>query len=403
MDQQALWPVEGRKTDFRKLCMLSVVMAFGVGLVVGVLIPVTYVYSGEAREVRNGSAPGEEVLIGGVFLRNSASVARRNLSYDQVRFVESDGIVDGVFWGRRIEDALPRGFGEEDSRLWGSYVQKAEGVKLEPGCGRMQNRLVVFQDGSRGCVRYRQNLDQIQGEIFSFYLARLLNLPNLAPSTVSIVDFSQKTWSKLQSEISQAQWTTSKPVVLTKFIPNLTPSNIPTSFRPPDTQLSHKELLRRNSTSMADYIELAQWSDLVLFDYLTANLDRVVNNLYNKQWNVNIMEAPAHNLARKDDSNLLLFLDNESGLLHGYRLLGKYEPYHSLLLENLCVFRKPTVALLEALHANKNIGQLLNALFERTTTPKIRDVLPGLPPKSVKILNERIERVLHQVERCRRA
>uniref|UniRef100_A0A182F3E1 Four-jointed box protein 1 n=1 Tax=Anopheles albimanus TaxID=7167 RepID=A0A182F3E1_ANOAL len=147
-------------------------------------------------------------------------------------------------------------------------------------------------------------------------------------------------------------------------------------------------------------VELAQWSDLIVFDYLIANLDRVVNNLYNFQWNADIMAAPAHNLARQTDSALLVFLDNESGLLHGYRLLKKYEAYHGLLLDNLCVYRRSTVEALEQLRA-ANVGRRLNALFERTTTAQIRDVLPPLPEKSVKILVDRIDRVLGQVQKCR--
>lgn len=150
------------------------------------------------------------------------------------------------------------------------------------------------------------------------------------------------------------------------------------------------------------FIELAQWSDLIIFDYLIANLDRVVNNLYNFQWNADIMAAPAHNLAKQIDSQLLVFLDNESGLLHGYRLLKKYEAYHGLLLDNLCVFRKSTVDALKFLRDN-NPGELLNEFFERTTTSKVRDVLPPLPEKSIKILADRIDRVLQQVQKCQDA
>ncbi|ALC42387.1 fj [Drosophila busckii] len=111
------------------------------------------------------------------------------------------------------------------------------------------------------------------------------------------------------------------------------------------------------------------------------------------------MAAPAHNLARQRQSQLLVFLDNESGLLHGYRLLKKYEAYHSLLLDNLCVFRRPTVDALRRLRA-EGAGRQLRELFQRSTSAGVRDVLPSLPDKSIKILAERIDRVLSQVQKC---
>lgn len=164
-------------------------------------------------------------------------------------------------------------------------------------------------------------------------------------------------------------------------------------------KLWRKKKITLNERMFQHFVELAQWSDLIIFDYLIANLDRVVNNLYNYQWNADIMAAPAHNLARKKDSQLLVFLDNESGLLHGYRLLKKYEAYHSLLLDDLCVFRKSTIEALRYLR-DSNAGELLNEIFEQITTNKVRDVLPPLPEKSIKILSDRIDHVLQQVQKC---
>jgi four-jointed box protein 1 len=347
---------------------------------------------------------------------------------------------DDIYWGQTVENRLPSGFSKRDTEDWQNYLEmnSTEIVKIEQGCGRMQNRLVTFSDGNKACVRYRQNTDQIQGELFSFYLGRLLNITNLAPSTAAVINWDSKLWSQVREHITESQWKTSRPVVLTKWIPDLEPSGIPEPFRPLERHLNREDI--RNLTMddgamkptqilidrlkpkynadnqnakrlwqkrkivltdrmLARFIELAQWSDLIIFDYLIANLDRVVNNLYNFQWNADIMAAPAHNLAKQVDSQLLVFLDNESGLLHGYRLLKKYEAYHGLLLDNLCVFRKATVDALKFLRDN-NPGERLNEFFERTTTSNVRDVLPPLPEKSIKILMDRIDRVLQQVQKC---
>ncbi|KAH8272843.1 hypothetical protein KR018_003309 [Drosophila ironensis] len=367
-------------------------------------------------------------------------------------------IEEDVFWGPVVEKALPRGFASEDQLSWERFVgQQGRVVRLEQGCGRMQNRLVVFADGTRACARYRQNTDQIQGEIFSYYLGQLLNISNLAPSAATVVDTSTPSWAAALGDITQAQWKERRPVVLTRWLSDLEPAGIPQPFQPLERHLNKHDVwnltrqlagdsrameaemqtrgflkrLGAASSPSSDHqssaieetgaaggaggagagaadggaalvqrlIELAQWSDLIVFDYLIANLDRVVNNLYNFQWNADIMAAPAHNLARQPASQLLVFLDNESGLLHGYRLLKKYEAYHSLLLDNLCVFRRPTIEALRRLRA-EGAGQKLRDLFERTTSAGVRDVLPSLPDKSVKILVERIDRVLGQVQKC---
>ncbi|KAI5634258.1 extracellular serine/threonine protein kinase four-jointed [Phthorimaea operculella] len=349
-------------------------------------------------------------------------------------------LYNNVYWGPEVENAMPQGYGLNSAELWERYVNQSEIVSMENGCGRMQNRLVTFKDGLQACVRYRQNTDQIQGEIFSFYVAKLLNLTNLAPSVVKIVDVKDKLWESVANDIATAQWNSNRAVVLTQYIPSLEQAKIPDIFKPSNRHLNKNDVLsisikenestdnskqillnklksknikakkevrenfdhidmKLNKKTTDLFVELAQWSDLIIFDYLTANLDRIVNNLFNFQWNVNIMNGPAHNLARKMDSGLLIFLDNESGLLHGYRLLKKYNVYHSVMLENLCVFRRRTIDSLKNLYS-ANVGVLLSKMFHEKNNAVIRDILPPLPEKNAKILHERIGKVLSQVELC---
>lgn len=323
-------------------------------------------------------------------------------------------ISDHVFWGPLVESAYPQGFSTVNYTDWSTYVNDGNSriVQLEQDkCGRMQNRMLEFADGTRACGRYRQNIDQIQGELFSFYLGRLLKLSNMAPTALHIVDEDQL-WANASRGLQEAGWKAQRPVVLTKHVQGLVPAGIPSPLKnlkrhlnkfdvtlgldgmknslfeegtgdeqaqqvdgvasqPAADMVGVRNLLADRATvssssakiwssinwfninikssdgdarpPLGNLIELAQWSDLVIFDYLIAHLDRVVNNLYNYQWNSEIMDAPAHNLLKDPQSELLLFLDNESGLLHGYRLLSKYQGYHSLLLDNVCVFRRSTV------------------------------------------------------------
>lgn len=370
---------------------------------------------GELREESDVVEVVEEAdLVQGTYQRlpNSDLWMKKVVIESDVKKVRKNNRLDGlltndIFWGPMIETHLPRGFTKRHAKEWLNYLNHTEVAQLEPGCGRMQNRLVRFRDGSMACARYRQNTDQLQGELFSFYLGQLLNLTNLVPSAASVLDFDSQLWSGAVDDVTEAQWKKGRPVVLTKWVVNLEPAGIPKQFQPVNKHLNKLDV--KNLTESLDrlsrqdfitkIVELAQWSDLIVFDYLIANLDRVVNNLYNHQWNADIMEAPAHNLAKQVDSNLLIFLDNESGLLHGYRLLKKYETYHGLLLDNLCIFRQSTINTLRQLR--DNIGVKLNKLFEQTTSQSVRDVLPPLPDKSIKILVNRVDRVLDQVQKCR--
>ncbi|XP_069685577.1 extracellular serine/threonine protein kinase four-jointed [Periplaneta americana] len=407
----------GRTSPYRTLCLLTAGLAFVLGLVVGVMIPL-YVLprggaarnasranSSESRNLtlRNTSAPVTEFPSVSFVVKSAAlpppAATRRE---PEPEIEDSGGLIQGgVYWGRRVEDAMPAGFEEREAESWRRFARKTPVVKVEEGCGRMQNRLLTFEDGTRSCCRYRQNTDQIQGELFSFYLGRLLGLRNLAPSSLALVRLRDPLWSRVRPQLSLAQWNEERAVVLTRFVPSLEPAHIPSSLRTSARRLHPPDVVASKTDSSLEMVELAQWSDLIVFDYLTANLDRVVNNLYNLQWNPAMMDAPAHNLAREPNSGLLVFFDNESGLLHGYRLLDKYEHYHGALLEALCVFRKSTSDMIKRLHKDKNVGQLLQDRFE-ASDPEFRDFLPSLPDKSIKILNERIDRVHDQITQCER-
>lgn len=322
----------------------------------------------------------------------------------------ANDLVDGIYWSERVESMLPTGFNQQDVASWTEFSGNATVVKVLEGCGRMQNRMLVFDNGTRSCCRYRQNNDQIQGEIFSFYLAKLLGIENLPPASLGLLYGREWQWTSVRGQLTLAQWNEQKPVVMTKFIDGLELAYIPRHFRgeglvlneeaPPSRRL-HPVTEDLAGLTDEQVVELAQWSDLIVFDYLTANLDRVVNNMYNRQWNPDMMVAPAHNLAKETSSGLLVFLDNESGLLHGYRLLDKYESYHRAMLQSLCVFRARTVRAIHGLLESGDIGARLRRTLHESQ-PYMIEWLPPLPDKSVKILRHRLEAVYKQVTLCER-
>ncbi|KAL0280957.1 UNVERIFIED_CONTAM: hypothetical protein PYX00_002098 [Menopon gallinae] len=394
---ERLWTQPGRsvfksrsyRSQFKYVCFFTGIVAFVLGFVFGTLLPSLLVSEKKLSE---------NVTVAALRADN----VKNHTSYDRVSFVkESPRTANSV--GELVESALPSGFTEEDAMQWRRYTRNVSVIQIKEGCGRMQNRLLKFSDGTISCCRYRRNTDQIQGELFSFYLGQTLGLRNLVPTTLGLVKMRDSKWSSVRSEMMFAQWAEDKPVVLTKFVPNLITAFIPFNFRSSNRRLHPTDVSYNASEITADVlqnlVELAQWSDMIIFDYLTANLDRVVNNLYNLQWNFAMMDAPTHNLRRTIRDKLLIFLDNESGLLHGYRLLDKYESYYSALLDSLCVFRKSTADVIKRLKREGNIGDILQNAFSKYE-PDFKDYLPGLPEKSVHILNERISRVFDVIEKC---
>lgn len=305
-------------------------------------------------------------------------------------------LVNGVVWSTDVEDACPSGFHAREVASWRRKARDTQIVRVEEGCGRMQNRLVTFRDASKACARYRLNADQMQGEVYSHYLARLLNITNLPPAILLPVNTLSDQWRAVHLDVTMAQWADGRLVVLTQWLEGLTPAHIPQELRS-DTRRLHPTRQVLAGKTGPELCELLQWSDLIVFDYLTANLDRLVNNMFNKQWNADMMNNPAHNLEKRQDGTLV-FLDNESGLFHGYRLLDKYHDYHEALLASLCVFRERTARAVKALHRAGGVGQELHKLMAESE--QHHRLLPPIPDNNARVLKVRLARVYDQIVKC---
>ncbi|XP_011796141.1 PREDICTED: four-jointed box protein 1 [Colobus angolensis palliatus] len=154
-------------------------------------------------------------------------------------------------------------------------------------------------------------------------------------------------WAQVQEELRAAHWTEGSVVSLTRWLPNLTDVVVPAPWRSEDGRLrplrdAGGELA---NLSLAELVDLVQWTDLILFDYLTANFDRLVSNLFSLQWDPRVMQRATSNLHR-GPGGALVFLDNEAGLVHGYRVAGMWDKYNEPLLQSVCVFRERTARLL---------------------------------------------------------
>ncbi|XP_064594666.1 uncharacterized protein LOC135461476 [Liolophura sinensis] len=306
--------------------------------------------------------------------------------------------IKGIYFSEYLEDMCKVAFLNYESSGWWSRWKLQDVYKMEKtGCGSGQNRLVIFKDGTKACARYRPNIDQIQGEIFSYYLSRLLGLNNVPRPMVTKIDTNARHWSRVRDFVASAQWSTQTPFVLTRWIENLTETHIPRELLGSSEKL-FQGMFSVNNKSLHDICQILQWTDLIIFDFLTGHLDRVINMMHNSRWSPRIFSKPVHNLLASKTSANLVFLDNESGLIHGYRGLDTFAAYHERLLKSVCIFRLRTAAAIGRLHHNGNIGHELYALFSSEDVNY--KLIPVLPPGVLRTLQHRISLVNRHIKTC---
>lgn len=306
-------------------------------------------------------------------------------------------VEDGIFWSEWLEGLFSGGFSQEHAREWQERVRTCRIVKLEPGCGRMSNQLATFADGTKACVRYGINVDQVQGEVLTYYLARMLGITNLPPLVLSQLSPDSEQWAAVRTRTDALQWSERAVVSLTKWVANLSGVVTPAPLRQESSGL-HPRLRELANKTAAELLELMQWTDLILFDYLTANFDRLVSNLFSRQWDSRVMERDTNNLLRTPAGDIV-FIDNEAGLVHGFRVLDMWEKYHSAVLSSVCVFRRRTTQRVAELHRRRDSRKALLELY-RDSEP-LSSQLGFLSDEHAGILQDRIGRLHKHISHCK--
>ena len=312
-----------------------------------------------------------------------------------------------VFWDSHIDTELSKSsvFSSKNRDFLIQKVQTQNVVRLERGCGRPKNMLATLEDGTKVCCRYREHqLKELRGDVYSYYFNTLLSLWNVPPSTLVHVDLSSPRWQQVINEALQFGWSDNSEVVMTFYVNDLNEVFIPPILRDSDTNLT-REVIDQAALTRKDKIQLAQWSDLIVFDYIIGHTDRLFNTLFNLQWNPVMMQMPVHNL-KQTSSGQLVLLDNESGFWMGYSLNEwdpvKYE-FQIHFLKHLCVFRKSTIEKIISLHSSNGLEQAVNLQLENYIENQDNysfKTLQKLSTPHQKELISRIKTVLDHVKAC---
>ena len=312
-----------------------------------------------------------------------------------------------VFWDRSIDDELSQRhvFSEEDWETLHKKVKTQSVVKLERGCGRSKNMLAILEDGTKLCCRYREHqVKELRGEIYSYFFNRLLNLWNIPPNVLVRIDFSGEQWKQVVKEAKDAGWKDMSHVVMTHFVEDISEVYIPHLLRDKTSNLTLSRV-KKTSPSRKDLLLLAQWSDLIMHDFIIGHTDRLFNTLFNLQWNSMMMDLSVHNLMQTKSGQLVL-LDNESGFWLGYSL-QEWEPMKYELqvnfLNRLCVFRESTVQRIRqfAMHKDSSAtaDEFLEHFIESHDQHSFRE-LPKLTKAFRHELITRLSTVLDHIQSC---
>ncbi|XP_064090573.1 uncharacterized protein LOC135204323 [Macrobrachium nipponense] len=346
------------------------------------------------------------------------SAFRMDVVEDGVVFSQS---VEALLPEPELSDAR---VGEMQGRMRSGEVTVLQEPTWEK-CGRPKNQWLEMASGEAACARYRYPDDcLLVGEVLSFYLSRVLGVGHVPPVVLSqpsgarwqrvAKDMQRAGWGDAPVVVL-TPWIPDlvrdhMPSILVnalmegKTLSAIATDDLPEAGLPNPKDVKTKSSLKKKKKaaerdllkakdalvpdqkgleaeespqsasaggvappkdirelSERDLIKLLQWSDLLVFDYLTANYDRVayMQDAAEKEGRLRVLSGTVHNLVRNTKTDALWLLDNESGLVDAYTLLygtadpvqsSRFNHFHRQMLESMCIFRRSTMEAILGLH-----------------------------------------------------
>jgi len=348
-------------------------------------------------------------------------------------------VEDGMYWSKEVEASIDPGLGDNiiEAELTSLRSRKVSSLEKPTWlkCGRDQNRFVTFKDGVHACARYREPHNQlVLGELMSFYLARLLGIHNVPAVILSQVDSNNPVWGSAMKDIESAHWRVGAVVAIIQWVEGLKRDKMPDMVRrallgrttidvtsdspqkPGDGEEGGIGSLRELDVTEAAL--MAQWSDLVVFDFITGNYDRVASmqDAAEKEKRPDILSETVHNLASSSRTGSIWLIDNESGMLDSYNLLypqfedkeaeleaNRFQRMQLDLLQTTCIFRRNTVDRVFSLYrSGENLPSLLDS-FIANNEPLYPELLASLRGRDLayrKHLHDRVTEVWTWMKQC---
>lgn len=345
-------------------------------------------------------------MVNSVLLFFEAALLIALLSLSTVTYSQTTG--PSVYWDKSIDVELSERhmFKESDWAALQKKIQAQSVISLQrEGCGRAKNMLAILEDGTKVCCRYREHqLKELRGEIYTYFFNRLLNLWSAPPSMLIHVDFSSDQWRQVAREAQEMGWKDHSNIVITFFVEDISDVFIPPLLKDNTLNLT-LENVQKLAYTHKQKLQLAQWSDLIVHDFIIGHTDRLFNTLFNLQWNPRMMEISVHNLKQTSKGQLVL-LDNESGFWMGYSLQEwdpmKYQ-FQVHFLKRLCLFRESTAERIRQLASLSENPLSADMYLEQYINSHDHFAFSQLPKLTLAFRKEYISRlstVLHHIQSC---
>ncbi|XP_002740729.1 four-jointed box protein 1 [Saccoglossus kowalevskii] len=274
-------------------------------------------------------------------------------------------VKDGIYWSEELERLLPAGPSAEHIYNVSSRLQFNSNFTVthmkERVCSHWaspENAQITMKDGSKWCARYKTPCF-ILGEVMAYYFSLLMCINHIPPVIVTKPNPTTPQWGleAVKEYLNNHYWIPSGLVTLTKWIPELHATYVPNIMKTGDRFL-HVDNPMFSGLTQQQFLDLMEYSDATILDYLLAETDRV---LY----------AARHNFTDYDDNNMEIhnmfadgngnhwFLDNEMAFFWGQAIQHpKYAPLIEML-KSVCIFKRRTVVMVTKLYHHKNVPHLL--------------------------------------------
>ena len=289
-----------------------------------------------------------------------------------------------IYWSDEVEKLIPKGLSEDVADEWVVSTRSSR-IKVEcleaastDKCGHSSwaqqhqpNAFAVLTDGSKMCVRSRMGQPEfLVAESLSYWLARFLTLDNVPPVTLTYSNHA--TWSVVKGVMQSLKWKNDSLLSLCLWVDGIGQSNdtakwrrVPTLIRNawgsglPVTKDTFKEVVLgdqnnskstrtvqpRTMTVHEEMALMAQWSTMIVFDFITGNADRLHPLFLNQNvYKRTVAHEVINNLAVFKTSPKLWLIDNETG----FRMINETE-WKEKIVQTCCIFQRKVVERLVSL------------------------------------------------------
>ena len=256
--------------------------------------------------------------------------------------------------------------------LRSSSLEELHKTNLGTWAARMgMNNIGTLSNGDKMLMKERGSVYQMQGELFSYYLNCYLELWNAPPTALGCASaIDGKTILAAPADAPNSDRNNASTCfIISKYVEGLQDD-----VYMPD----HATSLDAVSRSPRELNRLLEWSDLILFDFLTAHTDRLLDN--------NLPLAPyvdlivplkrVPNLA-KSSSGELVFIDHEATFHRSYataRLSSVKRRRLFYYLSTLSVFRRRTLERVCGLCAESDPAAALEEYISKYDSESLRIV-----------------------------